>query len=194
MNLTIKNLTQEQYKKILNFADSITEKKHFLTIFREDGDNFDTEISACFDREEIEDIKIINNLKNYQLCNKYEGNYDKEELQKEGYNLFYLEATIHSGIWLYEFSGALRDKWDSGIAGIIAIKGDAKVGYEAFKDFIKVWQKYADGDFYGYTITDRFGDDIDCCGGFWSIEELKEALPDYITEEQIKEAIKNIRY
>ena len=33
-----------------------------------------------------------------------------------------------------------------------------------------------DGNFYGFFIENQFGDIIDSCGGFWSVEEIKESL------------------
>ena len=139
----------------------------------------------------------MNNLKDYTLCKKYEideESFDKDELQKDGYHLFYIEAYIHSGIAIYEYTGALKDKWDCGIAGIVAIKGDFKVAYKSFKDFLKVWQKCNNGEFYGFRIENQYGEDIDCCGGFFELEDLKEYLPSYITEQQYNDAINNIQY
>lgn len=199
MNLTIKNLTEEQYNNILDYAKTQTKEQYILTIFYDTFVDYKTEIESCFDnKEEIEDIKILNNLRNYTLCKKYEVKneeyFDREELKKDGYHLFYIESYIHSGIAIYEYSGTLRDRWDSGIGGIVAIKGDKKVAYESFKDFLKVWQKCNDGEFYGYRIENQFGEYIDDCGGFWEIKDLKESLPDYITEEQFKKAVENIEY
>lgn len=199
MNLIIYDLSQKQYDKILQFAKSIVEKKYYLSIVRDDCVDFENEMNIVFDRPEIEDVKILNCLKDYTLCKKYEVKnedyWDKEELLKEGYELYYAEATIHSGIWLYEYTGALRDRWDSGIAGIVAIKHTSKdvhFGSQVFKSFLETWQKCYDGDFYGYRITDNFGEEIDSCWGFWDTKSIKEVLPDYITEEQFKQACDNI--
>lgn len=194
MNLTIKNLTKEQYNKIMEFARKQTKEEYILTIFQDTFVDYETEINCCFEREEIEDIKILNNLRDYTLCKKYETEFEPEELKKDGYHLFYIESYIHSGIAIYEYSGTLRDRWDCGIGGVVAIKGDKKVAYESFKEFLKVWQKCNDGEFYGYRIENQFGDDIDCCGGFWELKDLKESLPDYITEQQFKDAVDNIQY
>lgn len=98
---------------------------------------------------------------------------------------------------MYEYSGSLRDRWDSGIAGIIAIKHHSKdvhFGYKVFKDFLEVWQKCSDGDFYGYEVYDNYGETIDCCGGFWNTKDIKSYLPDYITEKQFSDACNNIKY
>lgn len=201
MDLTIKDLSSEQYDKILNFANSLVERKYYLRIFRDDFVDYEEEINLVFDRDEIDDVKILNCLKDYTLCKNYEVKnadyFDKEELLANGYQLFYCEATIHSGIWLYEYSGALRDRWDSGIAGIVAIKHHSKdvhFGHKIFKEFLEVWQKCSDGDFYGFEVYDNYGETIDCCSGFYEIKDIKEQLPDCITEEQFKQACDNIQY
>lgn len=201
MDLRLKDLNSEQYEKILDFSKKVVDRKYYLTIFQDSCCEFIDEIGWVFDKDEIEDVKILNCLKDYTLCEKYEVKneeyFDKDELEKDGYELYYAEATIHSGIWLYEYSGKLRDRWDSGIAGIIAIKHNSKdvhFGHKVFKDFLEIWQKCTDGDFYGYRIEDNFGEDIDYGGGFWDVEKIKERLPEYITDEQFKKACDNIVY
>lgn len=201
MDLKISDLTQEQYDKILNFANSIVGKKYHLSIFRDDCIDWENEIELVFETPEIEDVRILNCLRNYSLCKKYEVKneeyFDKDELIKDGYEIYYAEATIHSGICIYEHSGSLRDIWDSAIAGIIAIKhksSDVHFGHKIFKSFLETWQKVNDGDFYGFSIVDNFGDKIDSCGGFWNVDDIKEYLPEYITQEQFENAKENIRY
>ena len=195
MDIEITDLTVEEHNKIMEFAKQQVKEKFILTIFYDTCDNTDMEKSYCFDNEKIEDVKIMNNLKDYYLCKEFETEFDVEEMKKEGYFLFYIESYIHSGITLYEFDGALKDRWDSGIAGIVAIKSkDFKIAYESFKNFIKLWNKINNGEFYGYRIVNNFGEDIDCCGGFWELEDLRESLPDYITEEQFNKAKENILY
>lgn len=195
MDIKITDLTVEEHNKIMEFAKQQVKEKFILTIFYDTCDNPDIEKSYCFDNEKIEDVKIMNNLKDYYLCKELETEFDVEEMKKEGYFLFYIESYIHSGITLYEFDGALKDKWDSGIAGIVAIKSkDFKIAYESFKNFIKLWNKINNGEFYGYRIENNFGEDIDCCGGFWELEDLKDSLPDYIMEEQFNKAKENILY
>lgn len=90
MDLTIKDLSPEHYDKILKFANSLVERKYYLKIFQDDCVDWKSEIEYVFDKPEIEDVKIVNCLKNYSLCNKYEvDDFDKEELVKEGYQLYY---------------------------------------------------------------------------------------------------------
>lgn len=195
MNIKITDLTEQEHNKIMEFARQQVKEKFILTIFYDTCCNADTEKSCCFDNKNIEDVKIKNNLRDYYLYEEKETEFDVEEIRKEGYFVFYIESYIHSGITLYEFSGALKDKWDCGIAGIVAIKcNDFKVAYQSFKDFIKVWNKINNGEFYGYRIENNFGEDIDCCGSFWELEDLKNNLPDYITEEQFNKAKENILY
>lgn len=167
MDIKITDLTVEEHNKIMEFAKQQVKEKFILTIFYDTCDNTDIEKSCCFNNEKIEDVKIMNNLKDYYLCKEFETEFDVEEMKKEGYFLFYIESYIHSGITLYEFDGTLKDKWDCGIAGIVAIKSkDFQIAYNSFKNFIKLWNKINNGEFYGYRIENNFGEDIDCCGSF----------------------------
>lgn len=199
MDISIKDVSQEQYDKIMSFVKDVVPRKYDLKIWQDGCIDWENEIELVFETPEIQDVKILNCLRNCSLCRKYEVEnedyFDKDELIKEGYELYYAEATIHSGIWLYEFSGSLRDRWDSGIAGIIAIKHNSKdvhFGHKIFENFLETWQKCNDGDFYGYTVTDNYGEEIDSCGGFWDVESMKDFLPDYITDEQIEKAKDNV--
>ena len=201
MDLKITDLTQEQHNKIMDFSKTVVERKFSILIYRDDCVDYKNEIELVFDTPEIEDVKILNCLKDYTLCKKYEVKneeyWDKEELLKDGYELYYAEATIHSGIWLYEYNGALRDRWDSGIAGIVAIKhtsSDVHFGSKVFKEFLETWQKCNDGDFYGFRVFDNFGEEIDSCWGFWDTESMWDSVPDCITKEQFDNACNNIQY
>lgn len=195
MELKLTELTAEEFEKVMNFARQNVKEKFILKIFYDTCCDTDIEKEMIFNRKEIENVKIKNNLRDYYLCKELESDFDIEEIKKEGYFVFYIEGYSHSGITLYELDGALKDRFDSGIAGAVAIKSnDFKVAYQSFKDFIKFWNKCNNGEFYGYRIENNFGEDIDCCGGFLELEEIKENLPDYITAEQFKRASENILY
>lgn len=198
MEFRVSGIDENQYKKLLEFSEKIVEKKYDISIWVDDCMDWQNEIDIIFDGRGFEDIKFLNNLRHYSLFMKEnevsEEYWDSEELEKEGYHLFYIESYIHSGIHLYEYNGCLRDRWDSGIAGIMAIKGDKKEAHKAFLEYLEVYNKISDGDFYGYTVTDNYGEVIDSCGGFWDVESMKDFIPSCITDEQIKKASENIRY
>lgn len=196
LKLTIKNLNEEQYTKIEEFAKKLVGKKYTLTIYHDDCIDAEEETKLAFENDGIEDVKIKNYFRrNYALCREYETDYfDEEELKAEGYHLFTLEAYEHSGVCIYEHSGSLHDKWDSGICGIVAIKGEYEIAYKTFKSFIEVWNKVSEGDFYRFEIEDNFGETIDNCGGFWDVDSIWEYLPQEITKEQFEEAKNNIQW
>ena len=198
MDISIKDVSQEQYDKIMSFVRDVVPRKHDLSIWVDDCIDWQNEVDMVFEGQGFEDIKFLNNLRDYSLfMSKNEVNpeyWDEDELRKDGYHLFYIESYIHSGIWLYEFGGRLRDRWDSGIAGIMAIKGDKEKAHKAFLDYLKLYNKISDNDFYGYTVTDNYGEVVDSCGGFWDIKSMRDYIPDYITDEQIEKASNNIQY
>ena len=201
MDLKITDLTQEQYNKIMDFSKTVVERKYKLSIWQDDCIDCQNEIDMVFEGRGIEDIKFLNNLNRYTLFmenNQVGENWSEEDMQdlqtNEGYHLFYIESYIHSGIHIYEYSGSLRDRWDCGIAGIMALKGDKKECRKAFEEYLKVYNKISDGDFYGYTVMDNFGELIDSCGGFGDVKDIKEYLPKEITEQEFQYACNNIQY
>lgn len=198
MDLKITDLTQEQYNKIMDFSKTVVEKKYSIVVCVDGWVDTEFEKQNCFEVEGIEDFKIKNNLRDYFLWEGHETDFSNEEaqeMQKEGYHLFYIEGYSHSGICLYEFGGSLRDRWDCGIAGVVAIKcKDWKIAHQAFLDFIEVWNKINNGEFYGFKVFDNFGEEIDSCWGFWDTESMWDSVPDCITKEQFDKACDNIQY
>jgi hypothetical protein len=106
-------------------------------------------------------------------------------------------------VFLYDHSGlsmstkAFSCPWDSGQIGIIAIDS-AKAANEfggkrvtkALRDRIikcleaeiKCYNNYLEGFYCGYVVTDKYGNDVDSCWGFETLEsclsEAKANLPD----------------
>lgn len=77
MDLKITDLTQEQYNKIMDFSKTVVERKYKLSIWKDDCIDWKNEIELVFDTPEIEDVKILNCLKDYHLCRKYEVKKEK---------------------------------------------------------------------------------------------------------------------
>jgi len=48
---------------------------------------------------------------------------------------------------------------------------------EAIKDELEVYNKYVNGEVLQYCLYDENGDFVDSCGGFYSIDEIRESLP-----------------
>lgn len=76
--------------------------------------------------------------------------------------------------------------WDSGQCGFVYCKasdaedewaGDSHFRANALRVLsgeVKTFDQYLRGDVYGYTITDRDGDVVDSCWGFYGIEYAEE--------------------
>jgi len=98
-------------------------------------------------------------------------------------------------LYLYEHSGQtislgrdypFNDPWDSGQVGFVYIsKEDAKKEYGSFRYWrkraaecihaeIKELDQYLTGDAWGYTITDKEGDVVESCWGFYGYDYCKE--------------------
>lgn len=76
----------------------------------------------------------------------------------------------------------------------MALKGDEKECRKAFEEYLEVYNKLSDGDFYGFRVFDNFGEEIDSCWGFWDKESMWDSVPDCITKEQFDNACNNIQY
>ena len=108
-------------------------------------------------------------------------------------------------VWLYDHSGTcyraaesnpFHCPWDSGLFGFIYVsKADVRREYgvkrispklrakviEALQQEVKVYSAWANGEVYGFTVTDPAGDQIDSCWGF-------VAEPDYALSEGMDSA------
>lgn len=106
-------------------------------------------------------------------------------------------ASVILPIYLYDHSGLAfsvnsfhgrlpqgHAEFDSGRIGFIFItkknirKEYGKVGKKEIEEAIKVltnevelYQKYANGESYRFSIKDEDGEELDSCGGFFSIED-----------------------
>lgn len=95
-------------------------------------------------------------------------------------------------LWLYDHSGTVYRvggsnpfscPWDSGRAGIIALKKDewgkgkgernAK-RFEYAQGIAEEYTKWANGECYGYVLHDADGEELDSCWGFIGMETAEE--------------------
>ena len=114
-------------------------------------------------------IEIFSNLSRYSLAKneqRYQGN--AEELEQKGYDLRPIYAYIHGGVALsLGRGGQFSDQWDSGLAGVAAVKGKfTPEQEEALKHYIEDYNKLEDSTIYGFTIYDENDEVVDSCGGF----------------------------
>lgn len=63
-----------------------------------------------------------------------------------------------------------------------------------YKDVIrgelKTFTSYVNGEVYAYSLYNDKGEYIDGCGGFYSLEELREALPEEYKDEDLSDYLK----
>lgn len=58
---------------------------------------------------------------------------------------------------------------------------------ERISSEIETYNQWANGDVYGFTLYDESGENEDSCGGFYSIEDIKEHLPEEFQDEDLEE-------
>lgn len=65
--------------------------------------------------------------------------------------------------------------------------GTPKKSFEkVIKEELDIYNAYANGEVYGYTLYDEQGNDIDSCWEFYSIDEIKEHLPSEWKNEELE--------
>ena len=102
-------------------------------------------------------------------------------------------AYDHSGISFKtgERAGSFADPWDSGIAGLAYVtrqnwedtQGQPWTGSDAdlaqarrlIAGDVETYGQWANGECYGYTITDEYGDQVDACAGYIGWDSVTEA-------------------
>jgi len=93
-------------------------------------------------------------------------------------------AYVHSGATIS--TSPFYCPWDSGQSGFVYCKasdaedewaGDSHFRANALRVLrgeVETFDQYLRGDVYGYTITDKDGDEVDSCWGFFGIECAEE--------------------
>lgn len=121
--------------------------------------------------------------KRYNLGDQHEYDSPQDFYESEGYK----NALVILPVYLYDHSGIaisntdFGDRWDSGQIGYIFVtKEEVQREYgsevtEAMKELIRerlideteLYNKYLQGECYGFRITDEKGEQVDGCGGFF---------------------------
>lgn len=98
----------------------------------------------------------------------------------------------HSGITYYRGVGG---GFDSSLCGMYVITDETqkKIGVEP-KDFervvdaeIEIYNRYANGEVYGFQLYNENGEFEDSCWGFYDIEDIREALPEGWENEDLND-------
>jgi len=56
---------------------------------------------------------------------------------------------------------------------------------------LETYNKWANGDIYGFNLVDTDGEHVDSCSGFYDLEDIKEHLPKEYKTEDLSEYIVN---
>lgn len=87
-------------------------------------------------------------------------------------------AYVHSGSTIS--TRPFSCPWDSGQSGFVYCNADdPSIGagdnaLSILRGEVETFDQYLRGDVYGYTITDKDGDEVDSCWGFYGIECAEE--------------------
>ena len=112
-------------------------------------------------------------------------------------------AYDHSGIAFKVGArvGQFADPWDSGIAGLAYVtrqnwqetqgtawtgsESDLEQAHKLMAAEVEVYGQWANGETYGYTITDEYGEEVDSCWGFIGWESV---------EQEARESAKHLQH
>ena len=60
---------------------------------------------------------------------------------------------------------------------------------KVIKQELEVYNKWCNGEVYGFRLYDSFGDELDSCYGFYDIEDIREHLPKEWKKEDLTKYI-----
>lgn len=129
------------------------------------------------------------------ILNFYSRDADEKLLEKAGYIFLPVYVLDHSGVSMS--TKAFGCPWDSGQIGyyvvakekvrkefnkkVISSKLRQKV-LDILNSEVELYNKYLNGDVYGYTIENANGVETDSCWGYYDIKDILEDYPEF-TEE-----------
>lgn len=75
------------------------------------------------------------------------------------------------------FGEGMYARFDSGRVGVIALRRDEwpEADLNTAQGVATTYQAWAEGEVYEFAVTNRKGDVLDSCGGFYSVAEALEA-------------------
>ena len=106
--------------------------------------------------------------------------------------IYPISAYEHSGI-SYSLGNSHGFDYSNHGFYIVTDKTNAELGVkeEDFEKVIKaeldIYNQYCNGEIYYFVLYNEEGDVIDSCGGFYSIDEIKEYLPEEFQDEDLND-------
>ena len=120
---------------------------------------------------------------------KWKTKDEEEQTLNELYEyVFPLYVLDHSAVaFSTGFINSPWGHWDCGQIGwIVVTREDAEKenvttwerAHEIIKAELDILTKWANGEVYGYILTDPDGNELDSCWGYYSIEDIKSEYPE----------------
>lgn len=118
--------------------------------------------------------------------------YIKKHFSEKVIAIYPINKYEHSGI-VYRLGTA--HGWDCSNNGFYVITdktqkemGTAKKDFEkVIKGELDIYNQYANGEVYRFYLCDEAGEVVDSCGGIYSIDEIRDMLPDEWKNENLDE-------
>lgn len=120
----------------------------------------------------------------------------KEQTGEKVIAIYPINKYEHSGV-VYRMGTAHGFDYSNNGFYIITDKTQKETGTkkkhfeEAIKQELEVYTKWVNGEVYQFCLYDDNGEIIDSCGGFFSINEIKEYLPKEWKDEKLSDYFKN---
>jgi len=115
-------------------------------------------------------------------------NEDEEALNNLYAYVFPLYVLDHSAVaFSIGFVNSPWGHWDCGQIGwVVVTRADAKTNNvyteekaaEIIEDELRTLTQWANGEVYGFVVTDPDGNHVDSCWGYYSIEDIKAEHPE----------------
>ncbi len=120
----------------------------------------------------------------------------KEEIEsnttEKVLSIYPISQYDHSGI-CYSLGNKHGFDYSNNGLYIVTDKTSAELGVKeedfekVIKDELEIYNKYCSGEIYDFVLYDEEGNIEDSCGGFYSIDEIKEYLPEEFQDEDLEE-------
>ncbi len=112
----------------------------------------------------------------------------KKEAKKQNIpltSIYPINRYEHSGII---YRRGVRHGFDYSNCGFyFMLKKGVKNEKEIIDEELNDYNKWANGEIYSYTLHDAQGKEIDTYGGFYSIEDMRENLPEEYKKENLQD-------
>ena len=140
-------------------------------------------------------FNIIKNTGDVADNQKHHIELIKEELEssinEKVLAIYPISTYEHSGV-CYSLGNQHGFDYSNNGFYIVTDKTNAELGVKEkyFEKFIKaeldIYNQYCNGEIYYFVLYDEEGNIKDSCGGFYSIDEIKEYLPEEFQDEDLK--------